>query len=485
MDLQEMKLESEGVKKLTDRQRERMLTLQNQLDRIYLHVHSQQQASLDAAHASDRAAGHVKSALEHLTTQISSFTGMTDAVEGQRLHLNVLETGVHQAYQMINRIKRLASQTDLLALNAAIEAARAGEHGRGFAVVADEVSKLSKSTSEVLSDMQKVLGELTKTSQELKSSLGDTLSAISEQSAGLELELNRMATVGEETMAMANANRELSNAAAKVHESSASVMTAFSAALDETHVMGDHVDEVHAAIGHQTKVVDELNEASKSFEDLHLQYLINTPKELSEIVVASSPYPPFIVYDEKTQTVSGLDINLLKEVFPDLNLKFVIVPWDTSIAMMQRGLSHILPAISKRQDREAYLSFSDNYRKEERYYFYANPNRVLDQLSDLKGLKVGVVKGYNYYQAFDQYKLCERVARSDERVLLEALDKGQVDAVIANGYVGDYWMQTLKLANVRKQRLEYVTNKADTRMGFSKGDMGAVLLKRFNQYMGR
>lgn len=48
----------------------------------------------------------------------------------------------------LDRINRIAKQTQLLALNAAIEAARAGEAGRGFAVVAQEVGKLAQSTQE-------------------------------------------------------------------------------------------------------------------------------------------------------------------------------------------------------------------------------------------------------------------------------------------------------------------------------------------------
>lgn len=487
MDLQEMHHQSEEVRHLADDQRSRMMALQRQLEAIYQHIHQQQLASEEASEASNRAAGHVAEALRSLEDQLVRFGDMASAIETQRHSLSALETDVGQAERMIGRIKRIASQTDLLALNAAIEAARAGEYGRGFSVVADEVSKLSKATSEVLDDMQRVMKGLTQRSLELTEGMGASLVSIVDQSEKMNGELARMKAIGEEARAVAQANGQLTHAAETVQQSGAEVIKCFDEAMQAVDDMVAHVDEVHTAIAHQTRVVDCLNEASKGFEALHLEYWLTTPPDPEEIVIASSPYPPFIVYHEETGTVTGSDVTLLKETFADERLKFIIVPWDTSIAMMQRGLSHILPAISKRQDREAYMRFSENYRSEERYYFYARRDlgRSIRQLMDLQGLKVGVVKGYSYYQAFEAFRGCERVFRSDERVLLEALDKGQIDVVIANGYVGDYWMQTLKFGGLVVQPLQYVSHRADTRMGFSRDAKGEALMKRFNQRIGR
>lgn len=68
---------------------------------------------------------------------------------------------------IIKVIDDIANQTNLLALNVAIEAARAGDHGRGFAVVADEVRKLAEKTASSTKQINEMLQENNRLSDEL------------------------------------------------------------------------------------------------------------------------------------------------------------------------------------------------------------------------------------------------------------------------------------------------------------------------------
>lgn len=69
--------------------------------------------------------------------------------------------------EMANVIAGIAEQINLLSLNASIEAARAGEQGRGFAVVAGEVGKLASETTDMVGNIQNIIGQVQTAFQQL------------------------------------------------------------------------------------------------------------------------------------------------------------------------------------------------------------------------------------------------------------------------------------------------------------------------------
>jgi len=99
--------------------------------------------------------------------------------------LNEATQGISDASNQISKIikviEEIAFQTNLLALNAAVEAARAGEHGKGFAVVAEEVRNLAQRSAGAAKEINDLIANSTKRSQEgvkISGEVGTALEAI-------------------------------------------------------------------------------------------------------------------------------------------------------------------------------------------------------------------------------------------------------------------------------------------------------------------
>jgi len=126
------------------------------------------------------------------TSQISirGMESLASSIDLSQRTLNLINTAVALITQLntqakdiekiVTTIQGVAEQTNLLALNAAIEAARAGEMGRGFAVVADEVRQLAARTSGATVEIQNVVTENGKLTQQLNVNMTSIASSAEE-----------------------------------------------------------------------------------------------------------------------------------------------------------------------------------------------------------------------------------------------------------------------------------------------------------------
>ena len=120
-----------------------------------------------AASSADAGYRDVHDGQQHIGEATGSVLKLSEDLQKSTQTMQQLEQDSKNINTILDTIRSIAEQTNLLALNAAIEAARAGDQGRGFAVVADEVRALARRTADSTGEIDNLLGNLARRTQEV------------------------------------------------------------------------------------------------------------------------------------------------------------------------------------------------------------------------------------------------------------------------------------------------------------------------------
>ena len=128
-----------------------------------------------AASSADAGYRDVHVGQEHISEATGSVLKLSKDLQQSTDTMQLLEQDSKNINSILDTIRSIAEQTNLLALNAAIEAARAGDQGRGFAVVADEVRALARRTADSTGEIDSLLGNLARRTQEVTQQMQGSL----------------------------------------------------------------------------------------------------------------------------------------------------------------------------------------------------------------------------------------------------------------------------------------------------------------------
>lgn len=487
IEMNEILLRIQGLTSESKEQASSMISMNDVIDVIYTTV---QESRVKASQASEIS----NDTYENIVNKKKEFEEITKSLSETGENLNSakksfieLEGKTRTAKSLVDRIEHISAQTNLLALNASVEAARAGEHGRGFSVIAEEVRQLASETSEVNKVISGIIADITASVDQSKKDVHQVIENIEFQGSKIGNTIQDFAMIESVSKDSSEMSRWIADNSQELETSIYSAKEVIGKVTASVDCSSHKIAELSQSIKEEAKSANHIKQRIEQLE--HLNFQLMEQKEYrddSTIVVATSPYEPYFIYDEKTKKVSGMDYDLIQEVFKESNYKvaFKIVPWDTSIKMVKNGISDILPAISYDKTRETYLRFSDSYRFESPYAFYTSRNQAIEvnQLADLDGKRVGVISGYTYFS--ELYQLNIKIEESSkEDILFKKLLKGQLDIVVLEMDSGDYQVKKLNMEHlIRKEPYVFILKDPEkTYLGFGIVKNHDLICEYFNK----
>ena len=151
----------------------------------------------------------------------------------------------------------------------------------------------------------------------------------------------------------------------------------------------------------------------------------------------------------------GIDVDQFKQATQRLNLAvdLIVLPFTRILIQMEEGALDCMFAAFKTPDREVYMDFSSVPIHVSSLVFFEKEgsNITFNSLEDIKGLTVGLVRGFKTSAEFDDavdQGLFKVEFVSDIEQNFQKLSFGRLDLVLVNGHVGGNILKRLNLANI-------------------------------------
>lgn len=225
---------------------------------------------------------------------------------------------------------------------------------------------------------------------------------------------------------------------------------------------------------------------SLALDNTEVKDRIEKIKEKGVLTIASSNDPPFAFIDTKTNELTGIDADIMKEIAKELGadkVEMKVVPFADLFEKLNTDDSIDVAAdgIYITEERKKLVAFTDPLYKESEAIFVPKVSRI-NFKEDLKDAVIGVQRGAVYVELVKKWqnegKVKEIVYFESVPELLSATSEGKVDASITDSIIGEY---LLSKGNLYLKTLEPYTPEASGIIGAAVRKSDVTLLNAMNR----
>lgn len=167
-----------------------------------------------------------------------------------------------------------------------------------------------------------------------------------------------------------------------------------------------------------------------------------------EIVLGYVEFPPYEF--NKSGKPAGILVEIVQNLFKQSNvpLKLKFYPFKRALEQTKKGDLDGLFNFYKTKERERHFDYTKPVIKNP-LVFFAKKGSIVEykNVKSLKGLKVGVMRGYTYGKKFDQSKIFKKHQSNSHQNSFKMLEKGRIDLYPCDKFVGIHIAKKMKILN--------------------------------------
>ncbi|MCP4050890.1 MAG: transporter substrate-binding domain-containing protein [bacterium] len=166
---------------------------------------------------------------------------------------------------------------------------------------------------------------------------------------------------------------------------------------------------------------------------------LNSNVIAQNITLGYVDFPPYEF--EENGKPSGMLVEIVKTIFEkaDIPLKLKFLPFKRAYEYTKNGTIDGLFNFYKTEKRLEFFDYTDPVIENPLVFFVRKDTIIeFNTFKDLKGLKIGVMRGYTYGTDFDENTLFIKIKANSHEKSFKRLVFGRIDAYLCDKFVGRY-----------------------------------------------